>query len=118
MRCVLEVGEFKFFDVIYQRYSDPLPLLDQMAATGHLTWYVRNLINTYYEDETERTLWDLYVHNPFEKRSFDEFKRDIMRDAQKKARNKKLQNNPRATARAVENSRRIIESFGMPVESN
>lgn len=88
-----------------------------MAAVGRLSWWVEKLIIASSEEEAEQMLWDMYVRNPFEERSFEQYKRDVQRDAMQRARNQRARNNPKAAAQTVEKSRRIIESFGCPVEA-
>jgi hypothetical protein len=61
---------------LYQRYADPLPLLDGMFSTGRLTEFVDGFIDTYNEEQEDKTLWELWLHRVFDK-SFADFRATI-----------------------------------------
>lgn len=86
-----------------------------MAATGHLSWFIDNLIDAYQEDENESALWDLWLHRVWNK-SFEDFKREQMNKARSIASSERARKNPKEAAKTVMKSRAIIEMFSKPVE--
>lgn len=92
-----------------------MPLLDQMAASGHLSWFVGNFIDAYREDENESALWDVWIHRVWNK-TFGEFKREQMHKARTNVKNEYIRNHPQEVAKTVEKSRSIIGLFNKPIE--
>lgn len=115
MRQVLAVGEFEFLDALYQRYADPMPLLEQMAASGRLSWFVEKFVNKCREDENEETLWDMWLHKVWNQ-DFEDFKRGIKNKARTIVKNEYIRTHPKETAKTVEKSRAIIEMFSKPTD--
>lgn len=112
---VLEVGEFKFFDALYKRYGDPMPLLDQMAASGHLSWFIRSFIDETAIEENDKMLWETWLHKVWNQ-DWKDFKRETMNRARTYAKNEYIRTHPRETANTIAKSRAIMEQFGKPIE--
>lgn len=93
-----------------------MPLLDQMAATGHLSWFVDRFVDAYYEDENEKALWDVWLHKVWESKSFGDFKREHRQATINQMKNEYIRDHPQEVAKTVEKSRGIIEQFSNPVE--
>lgn len=96
-------------DLLYQRYADPLPLLEKMVAAGRLTWFVTNLLDAVDKEKYENEIWELYLHKVFDNRSFADFKRDTMNKARSAISHKTLENNPKAVVNTVNKSYKIME---------
>lgn len=58
--------------MLFQRYSDPLALLNQMIRTGRLYEFVDEIITIRNEETEDQALWECWLHKDFE-RSFAEF---------------------------------------------
>ena len=61
-----------FFDLLYRRYANPIPLVNGMMRTHRLYEFVNKMIELHNEEEKDKTLWDVWVHRVFDK-SFPEF---------------------------------------------
>lgn len=57
---------------MFQRYSDPLALLNQMIRTLRFHEFVGEIINIRNEETEDQALWEFWLHKDFE-RSFSEF---------------------------------------------
>lgn len=53
-----------------------MPLLDGMFGTGRLTEFIDGFINTYNEEQEDKTLWEFWLHRVFDK-SFADFRATI-----------------------------------------
>lgn len=53
-----------------------MPLLDGMFSTGRLTEFVDGFIDTYNEEQEDKTLWEFWLHKVFDK-SFADFRATI-----------------------------------------
>lgn len=58
--------------MLYQRYSNPVMLLDQMLQTGQFYEFIMEFIKIRNEERDEQTAWEFYLHRVFDK-SFNEF---------------------------------------------
>lgn len=65
----------KFWDLLYQRYSNPLELLQQMFGTGQLCDFIDELVQIRNEELQERNAWEYYLHTYCREMSFEEFMR-------------------------------------------
>lgn len=117
MRQILEVGEFEFFDTLYQRYADPLPLINQMAAAGQLSWFIRNLTNAKVTEENEKLMWDTWLHKVWDQ-EWKDYKQEVMNRARTYFENEFIRTHPQETVKIVAKSRAIIDQFEKPTESN
>lgn len=91
-----------------------MPLLESMAASGRLAWYVNRLTLACRTEENDETIWDLYLHKEFSGKSFAEFKGGIEERARSQAKAIYLEAHPKETAKVVSNSMSILQSFGNP----
>lgn len=62
----------KFWDLLYQRYGNPLELLQQMVETGQLAGFITELVQIRNEELQEKTMWEYYLHRVYDM-TFDEF---------------------------------------------
>lgn len=53
-----------------------MPLLDGMFSTGRLTEFVDGFIDTYNEEQEDKTLWEFWLHKVFDT-SFADFRATI-----------------------------------------
>lgn len=58
--------------MLYQRYSNPMMLLDQMLQVGQFNEFIIEFIRIRNEERDEQTAWEFYLHRVFDK-SFNEF---------------------------------------------
>lgn len=58
--------------MLFQRYANPMPLLDQMIKAGRLTEFIREIISIHNEEQEEKVMWEFWLHKDFE-RTFTEF---------------------------------------------
>lgn len=49
--------------MLYQRYGNPMDLLQQMLDIGQLTAFLQDLIQTVNEERNEKATWELYLHS-------------------------------------------------------
>lgn len=67
-------------DMVYHRYANPVPLLNEMIISGCFSELVETIMK---EKETEQQ-WEYYLHKVWDK-SFDDFRTQM--NAESKARN-------------------------------
>lgn len=72
----------KFWDLLYQRYSNPLELLQQMFETGQLHDFIEELVQIRNEELQEKNAWEYYLHTVCREMSFEEFMRRSQRPAE------------------------------------
>lgn len=58
--------------MLFQRYANPMILLDQMIKTGRLYEFINTVISIRNEEQEEKIMWEYWLHKDFE-RSFSEF---------------------------------------------
>ena len=63
----------KFWDLLYNRYSNPLELLQQMFETGQLCDFIDEIVQIRNEELQEKTMWEYYLHTVCREMSFEEF---------------------------------------------
>lgn len=63
-------------DMLFQRYANPMPLIDKMLMTGRFREFVDEFINIRNEEVEEKTLWELWLHKIFDK-DFNEFRNSL-----------------------------------------
>lgn len=61
-----------FFDLLYRRYANPMPLINGMIKSKRLYEFVNKLIELHNDEEKDKTLWDVWLHRVFDK-TFPEF---------------------------------------------
>lgn len=65
---------------MFQRYSSPMVLLNQMIRTGRLYEFITELVEIRNEELDEKASWEFWLHKDFE-RSFAEFRDDLINSA-------------------------------------
>lgn len=61
-------------DLLFKRYANPFPLIDQMIA---MSCFADFILESLHNDDEDR-LWDLYLHKVQEDKSFNDFKDDVI----------------------------------------
>ena len=81
------MGEFRFMDLLYSRYSNPMDLMEHYMNQGRFGEFVTNIIELEYERKKEEAekleeqkLWSLYIHSMSDK-SFNNWKKEILKPA-------------------------------------
>ena len=59
-------------DMLYQRYANPLQLIDKMLTMGRFREFVDEFINIRNEETEEKTLWEFWLHKVIDK-TYNEF---------------------------------------------
>ena len=72
----------KFWDLLYNRYGNPLELLQQMFETGQLFDFIGEFIQIRNEELQEKTAWEYYLHTVCREMSFEEFRRRSQQPAE------------------------------------
>jgi len=77
------IGEVRFMDLLYSRYSSPMDLMRLYIEQGRFGTFVDEFLRlenerrkTEAEKEQRRELWAMYIHS-YTQESFDEFKRRV-----------------------------------------
>ena len=61
-------------DLLSKRYANPCFLLNGMIRTGRLEEFVIEFLDTVYQEQEEKTMWDYYLHRALMyEGSFDDF---------------------------------------------
>jgi ribosome maturation protein Sdo1 len=71
----------KFWDLLYQRYSNPLELLQQMFETGQLYDFIEELVQIRNEEMQEKSAWEFYLHKIHDM-TFEEFMKKAAQPAE------------------------------------
>lgn len=58
--------------MLYQRYANPMELLDGMLVTGQLHRFVSKIVDIYNEEREEKANWEYWLHKDWE-RSWADF---------------------------------------------
>lgn len=61
--------------MLFRRYANPMPLLDQMIKAGRLAEFIDKMIGIRNEEQEEKVMWEFWLHKDFE-RSYLEFLND------------------------------------------
>lgn len=93
----------RFFDLLFQRYSDPMTLLDNMIRTQRLPEFVAKVIEIYNEEKKESMLWDIWL-NRVHDRSYSDFVASVDTEKQEKLTDDEV-------AGIVDESISILENF-------
>lgn len=56
----------KFWDLLYQRYSNPLELLQQMLQTGQLCSFIDELGSIIWEEKAHKERWEFWLHRVYD----------------------------------------------------
>ena len=99
---------------MFRRYDDPLTLMDHMAGAGRLAWFALRAIDQIRRDESERVLWDTWLHKEF-KRGFADFKAEAEEYAARQAAAERMRGSKGMQARVVARSKGILDKFN-PIE--
>lgn len=83
------MGEFRFMDLLYSRYSNPMDLMHHYMNQGRFGEFVTNIIELEHERKKEEAkkleeqkLWSLYMNSMFDG-SFNEWKKKVLKPAKK-----------------------------------
>lgn len=81
------MGEFRFMDLLYSRYSNPMDLMHHYMIQGRFEEFVTNIIELENERKKEekakledQKLWSLYIHSMSED-SFINWKKKVLKQA-------------------------------------
>lgn len=94
------------WDLLYQRYSDPMMLLDQMIQAGRLCEFIKEFIDIRNDEVKEKVQWELYLHKVFDK-TYEEFLKDVKEPAQLEEADMKQ------VETTVKSSINILENFNL-----
>ena len=61
---------------MFQRYANPLMLIDRMLLMGRFREFVDEFIETHNEEQEDKTLWEFYLHRVYDQ-SFKDFRDSI-----------------------------------------
>ena len=89
---------------MFQRYSSPMILLEQMIRTGRLFEFITELVQIRNEELDEKAQWEFWLHKDFE-RSFAEFRDSINNSQETETVSEK------ELIAVVQNSKDITSSF-------
>lgn len=59
-------------DMLFQRYANPMVIMNGMIKARRFTEFVEEFLNLYNEDMKEKILWEVWLHRIFDK-SFPDF---------------------------------------------
>lgn len=62
--------------MLFQRYSDPLTLVDKMIQSRRLNEFVIQFMKLRNKDVEDKTIWEMWLHKVFDK-TFGEFKDSV-----------------------------------------
>lgn len=63
---MVQAGEIRFLDILYQRYGNPVSLLNGMLATRRFCGFVETFVELYKNDQLEKTRWEYWLHRVFD----------------------------------------------------
>lgn len=79
------MGEIRFMDMLYAKYSCPMDLVNTYINRGRFGEFVDEFLTLEYErrkseadKQQHRDLWEMYVHSEFTG-TFDEFKERVLK---------------------------------------
>ena len=94
--------------MIFQRYSDPIRLLNGMITAERFAEYIREILQMYNEEQEDKTLWELWLHKVHDK-SYNDFKASIGMITKNAAPTNK------ETAEVVQQSKQMLAGFRIGV---
>ena len=56
----------KFWDLLYNRYGNPLELLQQMLYTGQLCEFIDELGSIIWEEKAHKDRWEFWLHRVYD----------------------------------------------------
>ena len=56
----------KFWDLLYQRYGNPLELLQQMLQAGQFAEFIDELGSIIWEEKAHKDRWEFWLHRVFD----------------------------------------------------
>ena len=81
------MGEFRFMDLLYSRYSNPMDLMEHYMNQGRFGEFVTKIIELESERKQEerkkleeQKLWSMYIHSMSEC-SFNDWKKQVLHPA-------------------------------------
>lgn len=69
------------WDMLYQRYSDPTVLLDQMLQAGRMCEFIGEVVDIKNKETEEEAQWEFYLHKVFSK-SFADYLKEVQKPAE------------------------------------
>lgn len=94
------------WDLLYQRYSDPMMLLDQMIQAGRLCEFIAGIIDIKNEETKDKAQWEFYLHKVFSDKSFADYLKET-EPAEPEIADRDV------VETTVKNSMNILENFNM-----
>ena len=64
------------WDMLYQRYGDPMMLLDQMLQVGRMCEFIGKVVEIKNEEVKDEARWEFYLHKVFDK-SFTDYLKEV-----------------------------------------
>ena len=98
------MSDLRFTDLLFQRYSSPLVLLNGMIQAKRFSAFVRELLDIYNEEQEHKTLWDIWLHRVYDK-SYPEFRQSIG------VRDQAAAPSPVEIASTIQDSKSILNAF-------
>ena len=56
------MNDIRLADLLYQRYSNPLELLDLMIQSGRLEEFLHEMLHIRKEEMEDKSLWEAWLH--------------------------------------------------------
>lgn len=97
----------KFLDLLYHRYASPLTLLDTVIGSDQLYEFVDVML----EQIDEEKLWEMYLHQLFQDKSFMEWKDSVRMGEGNNGMPEAVPVTKREINAAIQNSQDILGSF-------
>lgn len=94
------------WDMLYQRYSDPMMLLNQMLQASRMCEFIDKIIDIKNEEVKEEARWEFYLHKVFDK-SFADYLKEVEEPKMPETADMKQ------VETTVKDSMNILENFNM-----
>lgn len=98
-------------DLLFKRYASPFSLIDEMIHLERFSEFVSEFMDIYIEERDNKEWWELYLHHPYLRKSFSDFKKEMTKanpEIQRKNYEPFDESKLEAT---IKNSREILNSF-------
>ena len=70
--------------MLYQRYTNPLELMDMMIDSGRLLEFIREAFEIRKEEIEEKQMWEIWLHKVMEG-SYVQFRESVLNDTNRNA---------------------------------
>lgn len=80
------MGEVRFWDILYRRYSTPDNLIDHYIKSGNLSEFIHFLLEQKVQEkkeENKKKEWELWLHKVFDK-SYNEFLTELKQENERR----------------------------------